>query len=585
MSAGARRAATFSEAELAGILLAVDPQGLRGVVLRVGPGPLRDEWLAGFRRLAGTARTWRKIPAGISTERLIGGLDFAASLAAGRPLFARGVLAESDGGLIEVSMAERVASSVAGILCAALDSRSVRVERDGFAHRSAADFAVVACDEGIDDEAIDPGLADRLAFHLDFNGNDWPELAFAGIGPDEIPRVRERALTTDAPAAICEALAGTALALGIDSLRADQFALRAARILAALDGRDAVDEEDASLAARLVYPNRATRMPATPEEESRPPPNESPADDASGEDKEPGDPAEQSMPDDLVLEAVRAALPAKLLEQSADRVRSRGESRGRGRGGAMRRRRLSGRPVGVVPADQAPGGRIDLLATLKAAAPWQSLRRESAGPDGRVRFERGDLRVTRYKDRTETTTVFVVDASGSQAAQRLGEVKGAIELLLADCYVRRDEVALIVFRQSDAILQLPPTRALARARKVLADVPAGGGTPLAAGIRKAAELVPAIRRQGRTPVVVFLTDGRANVALDGSAGAGPAQEDAEHAAREFRSLGLRPILVDSSRRPRRVAATLANAMGAAYLAMPYADARSLSSVIGAGRAA
>jgi magnesium chelatase subunit D len=380
-------------------------------------------------------------------------------------------------------------------------------------------------------------------------------------------------------------LAGTALVLGIRSLRADLFALQAARLLAAMDGRQCIDEQDAAIAARLVFAHRATSMPAPPETdkaEESPPPEDSTSPEERGDENESD---ENTSPDDVVLEAVRAALPEKLLEIAADRIRSRGESRGRGRGGELRRRRVSGRPVGVVPAEQAPGGRINLLATLKTAAPWQPLRRASAAVEKTVYFERGDLRVTRFEDRTETTTVFVVDASGSQAAQRLGEVKGAIELLLADCYVRRDEVAMVMFRQADASVQLPPTRALARARKVLADIPAGGGTPLAAGIRKAAEVVAAVRRQGRTPVIVFLTDGRANVALDGTTGAAQAQEDAERAAREFRALGLRPIFVDSSKRPRRTARALAETMGAAYVPMPYADAHSLSAVIGSGRAA
>ena len=586
MKDSARRAGAYSDAELAAILLAADPAGLKGAVLRAGPGPARDEWLAGVRRLSGNAASPRKIPAGIAEERLIGGLDFAASLAAGKPLFASGLLAAAHGGIVELSMAERQSSAASGILCATLDTREVRVERDGFTRRYPADFMLIVMDEGIDDvETADPALADRVAFRVAFAAGAWPEHPFAGISPAEVAAIHERAGHVETPDNIREMLAGTALVLGIRSLRADLFALQAARLLAAMDGRQCIDEQDAAIAARLVFAHRATSMPAPPETdkaEESPPPEDSTSPEERGDENESD---ENTIPDDVVLEAVRAALPEKLLEIAADRIRSRGESRGRGRGGELRRRRVSGRPVGVVPAEQAPGGRINLLATLKTAAPWQPLRRASAAVEKTVYFERGDLRVTRFEDRTETTTVFVVDASGSQAAQRLGEVKGAIELLLADCYVRRDEVAMVMFRQADASVQLPPTRALARARKVLADIPAGGGTPLAAGIRKAAEVVAAVRRQGRTPVIVFLTDGRANVALDGTTGAAQAQEDAERAAREFRALGLRPIFVDSSKRPRRTARALAETMGAAYVPMPYADAHSLSAVIGSGRAA
>ena len=101
---------------------------------------------------------------------------------------------------------------------------------------------------------------------------------------------------------------------------------------------------------------------------------------------------------------------------------------------------------------------------------------------------------------------------GSSALHRLAEAKGAVELLLADCYVRRDSVAVLAFRGRSAELLLPPTRSLVRAKRSLAELPGGGGTPLAAGIDAARELAFAVRRRGDTAVVVVLSDGRANLA-------------------------------------------------------------------------
>jgi magnesium chelatase subunit D len=219
---------------------------------------------------------------------------------------------------------------------------------------------------------------------------------------------------------------------------------------------------------------------------------------------------------------------------------------------------------------------------LRAALPWQALRSSAISNDRqstRILFEKCDLQVSRRKDRNESTTIFVVDASGSQAAQRLGEVKGAIELLIADCYVRRDQVALVAFRKRQADILLAPTRALARAKRALAELPGGGGTPLAAGVDKAALLVDAVRRQGRTPKVVFLTDGRANVSRDGTEGHANATAEALHAARSFRSNGLRPIVIDTSRRPRPAAREFAAAMAAAYVPLPQASAASINSVV------
>jgi magnesium chelatase subunit D len=176
-------------------------------------------------------------------------------------------------------------------------------------------------------------------------------------------------------------------------------------------------------------------------------------------------------------------------------------------------------------------------------------------------------------------TIFVVDASGSAALHRLAEAKGAVELLLADCYVRRDQVALIAFRGNAAELLLPPTRSLARAKRSLAGLPGGGGTPLAAGLDAAFALTDLIRRKGQTPTVIVLTDGRANIARDGGQGRPRAEEDAISAARQLRTAGVRTVLVDTSPRPGPLAEQFAKEMGARYLPLPHADAATLSKAV------
>ena len=223
-----------------------------------------------------------------------------------------------------------------------------------------------------------------------------------------------------------------------------------------------------------------------------------------------------------------------------------------------------------------------MIETLRAAAPWQPLRRREAGGHGaqaRVLIRHEDFRLARFKQRTETTTIFVVDASGSAALHRLAEAKGAVELLLADCYVRRDQVALIAFRGTGAELLLPPTRSLARAKRSLAGLPGGGGTPLAAGLDAAAMLADSIRRKGQTPTVILLTDGRANIARDGSAGRPRAEQDATASARQLRAANIAGVLVDTSPRPQPLAAQFAAEMGAHYLPLPHADAATLSKAV------
>ncbi len=186
-----------------------------------------------------------------------------------------------------------------------------------------------------------------------------------------------------------------------------------------------------------------------------------------------------------------------------------------------------------------------------------------------------DFRTVRYRHKRGTTTIFVVDASGSSAMQRLAEVKGAIELLLADCYVRRDSVALIAFRGLHAEIVLPPTRSTARAKRRLTGLPGGGGTPLASGLDAGGALADQVRRKGQSALVVLMTDGRANVSRDGTAGRARAMEDALDAGRRLFAAGVQALAIDTSPPSRRdetpATRLIAEAMHARYVKLPVAD--------------
>ncbi|MGP9819143.1 VWA domain-containing protein, partial [Salinarimonas sp. NSM] len=225
---------------------------------------------------------------------------------------------------------------------------------------------------------------------------------------------------------------------------------------------------------------------------------------------------------------------------------------------------------------------LDLVSTLRAAAPWQPLRtrgRDAAAGGPRVAVRREDFRVGVRKPTIRRTTIFAVDASGSSALARLAEAKGAVELLLAECYVRRDRVALVAFRNREAELVLEPTRSLARAKKALAGLAGGGATPLARGIDAALACADAVRRRGEDPVIVLLTDGKTNIGRAGEPGREAAREDALAAAREARARGIVGLVVDISRAGQPLAQEIAAAMGARYLALPWADAATLSSAV------
>jgi magnesium chelatase subunit D len=224
------------------------------------------------------------------------------------------------------------------------------------------------------------------------------------------------------------------------------------------------------------------------------------------------------------------------------------------------------------------GARLALLATLRAAAPWQAIRRAQSKKGAPLRLARDDLRVRRFAERTEASVIFIVDASGSAAFQRLAEVKGAIELILAQAYAARTHVALIAFRKDGAEILAPPTRSLARARALLAGLPGGGATPLAAGLDQGFAVAITERAKGRSVLALVLSDGRANVARDGGRDRARAASDALAAASRFRAAGIAAVVVDTGRWPGPENAALAKAMGARCVSLPFADAAAMKAL-------
>ncbi len=589
-----------ADAALATELLAVDPRGLGGAVVRAAPGPHRDQVCAWVRALAPDAPMLR-VPPHVTEDRLLGALSLAATLREGRVVTEPGLLSLAHGGAVVLPMAERLARGVASHLCSALDRGEVTLERDGLADVSPCELAVIALDEGLEGERVPAPLADRLAFHLDLTVLDPRERLL----PEAVAGARVQAaraaladvrLGDDAVMALCRA----AEALGVPSLRAPLLAARAARAHAALEGRARAEEADVVVAARLVLGPRATRLPPPqetepqsasaddrPEDQAPPPPSTA---DETRDDRPEAERAEREVDlDEIVLAAAQCAMPAGVLDLSAaDREPRRGP-RSAGQAGVLRTSVLRGRPAGTRPGMPSEGARLNLVETLRAAAPWQRIRARAARPPGSraplVQVRKQDFRIGRFQERSETSVIFAVDASGSAALQRLAEAKGAVEHVLADCYARRDHVALLAFRGTAATLLLPPTRSLARVRRRLADLAGGGTTPIAAGIDAALTLALEARRRGQTPVIVLMTDGRANVSRDGQVGGLAASADATASARAVHAAGVRAIFLDTAPRPRAQARLLAEAMAARYVPLPRLDgagiAREVRAVAGA----
>lgn len=554
-------------------LLAVDPVGLGGAVLRGGHTPAARAWIAAVTaRLAAPHRV-RRVPPGIAAERLGGGLDLAATLIAGRPVLEPGLPALAHEGALVVPMAERLSPETVGLLTQVMDTRTVRTERDGVSAVRPAACALLLLDEAEPDEPpVAASLADRVAFDLRLPlgaadpVHDAPSVAAVAAARARLPQV---VIPDDAVAALVAAAAS----LGVASLRAAGFAVRAARVHAALAGRDVAEGDDLAAAAALVLGPRATRLPLPPEDAPGPPEPPPPSSGPEDAVEPPGTEEERELAERVVA-AATAAIPPDLLALLAAGTAG---GRGGGRHGEAATEGPRGRRIGTRRGDPRRGARLDLLATIRAAVPWQRLRGGTPG-DGHLAVRPEDFRVQRRWRPAATTTILVVDASGSTALHRLNEAKGAAEQLLAASYVRRDAVAMITFRGTGAELVLPPTRALARAKRALVGLPGGGGTPLAAALDCLAEVQRQVKRGGGRPVVLILSDGRANVTRAGTGGRPAAHAEALGAAQRLRADRVEGAWLDIGPRPSPVAHEVATAMGLRYLPLPIADAEAITRV-------
>lgn len=540
---------SWARAALCLRLLLSAPGYLAGATIRMRASPDRDRLLTSLESLH-----MRRLHPSISDEQLFGGLDLSATLNSNQIIENKGIL--SDPCTMVIGMAERCGSDLAAKLAHQMD-------RD-------VGHCLIALDEGAEpDETLPPALAERLPFHIAPQGRmpkDWR------VVPAGTLSVTPAAVT--ASAADAETLALLAAQFGIDSLRAPLMALRVARVHAATHKRTCLEQTDLEVAARLVFPHRATRLPqAEPENEAPPPPNPETSQEAESD-------ASSPMPEgDMLVEAVRALLPPDLLAglvPAGTGRRMGGDGAGQKRKGNRR-----GRPLPSRPGRLDGRSRIDLIATLRAAAPWQPIRRKAQPDTPGLLIRPSDIRLKRYVEQSDRLLIFAVDASGSAAVSRLNEAKGAVELLLAQAYAARDHVALISFRGTTAELLLPPTRSLVQTKRRLASLPGGGGTPLATGLQQALALATQTRSKGLTPTLIVLTDGRANIALDGSTNRTQAMEDAEQMARVFRTHGIQTLVIDMSARPQAGLKALAGQFDGQYLPLPRADAQALTGAVSA----
>ena len=623
---------TWNDAMTSLQLLQIDSHGWGGIWLRAPFGPVRELWL---RHLSETGLNTVKLPGNIDVERLLGGIDLSRTLQSGLLQMQTGLLQQADLGLVCISMAERFPTALIAPMTQAMDTQSLPPLKINNTESSVrTQFGVVALDESMaDDPPMSPALQERLGLWFDLQdiapsdvsdvslntNSDDSALDVMGIqiAPDALARMKQSLphiqWTDEQVLAVCS----TAQGLGIDSLRVPTLALRVACCHAALHARSHIADDDLAFAARRVLAPRATQLPAPAENASdtepqnssdssaepdqaqeqssnslepteTPNPSESAKDeedtsstDTSEEDTNTQDEAPSDLPSseklqEMMIAAAMASLPPDVLEGLLTKP-GRNLGNTSGRSGQFRSGMQRGRPL--PPRTGRPGGhaRLHILSTLRAAAPKQRLRGNTQ--QGRVAIRSEDFHVHRYQQHSSSCLILALDASGSAALQRLAEAKGAVELLLQQSYARRDSVCIVSFKGAKAQLLLPMTRSLVRAKRAMMGLPGGGGTPLALALKMACEQATQLQRQGVTPILVVLSDGRANVNLQGLGGRAQAQADAQQWAAQWRQTGHRCLWIDTSLQPDTQVQNMAQTMGGSYLPMPQVQAQRMASAM------
>lgn len=526
------------------------------------------------------------LPLGTTEDRLIGTIDIEHAIKEGSKVIEPGILAAVNRGILYIDEVNLLDDHIADIL---LDSAALGmnvVEREGISFTHPARFILIGTMNPEEGE-IRPQLLDRFGLQVTVEAIADPTQRLEIIraterfdtdpvgfldalesAQEELRQIIRSAQTLLPEVTISnellEIVVAACVKMGIATHRAEITIARTAKTLAAFSGRRFATEEDVREAMELALPHRMRRKPF---EEPKLDPDQ--LDEAL---KNAHQSRQHQIDEDQ--EQQEKSQDKKQKTGSADGNGGTGEKRTTARSQASdrifsigkpvdsrkilplqrrdreKRKKLSGRRLetlssgttGTYISSRKLSGALDLAldATIRAAAPSQPFREHGSCA---IAIEDQDIRNKVRVGKVSASCLFIVDASGSMGThQRMEAAKGAALSLLIDSYQKRDRIGMVAFRGESADLALPLCNSADLARKCLADLPIGGKTPLTLGLVKGIEILLRERRRNREviPVMVLISDGRANVSQNGSI-----REEVLAISNRIRELGIHLVVIDT----------------------------------------
>ncbi len=611
---------------LALTLCAVHP-GIGGVVVRGEKGTAKSTAVRALAALLPPVRDddgerparLIELPVGATEDRVVGSIDFERIVQDGVRAFTPGLLASADRGILYVDEVNLLHDHLVDLLLDAAAMGRVHVERDGISRSYPSRFVLVGTMNPEEGE-LRPQLLDRFGLAVDVAASrdvdtrmdvvrrrlDF-ELDPVAFGEryraadeavaERIADARSRLDSVVLPDTELRRIAAVCAAFDVDGMRGDLVVARTAVAHAAWRGVAEVTEDDVRVAVELALPHRRRRDPfdapglddgavddamdkAADSVAEHGPDDPEPDPDGDGPDGGGGAPDPTDSPDPSPAAPEQSDESSDRRAPSGTNPASIGASfdtrllqiDGVGEGSPGRRSRARTTNGRTVRATEFAGGSLHLVGTLLRAA-----ERRDPTVSGRLAVAGADLRGVEREGREGNTIVFVVDASGSMAARdRLEAVTGAVVSLLRDAYQRRDRVAVVSVRGTDAEILVPPTRSVDVAVTRLRHARTGGRTPLASGFLTAREVVARerVREPGRRALVVTVTDGRAT--------GGPDPVDrARRAAAALASDSVASVVVDCETGMVRLglARELARALRGTHVTLPELSSASVAGVV------